>query len=102
MQVKPGSRWRSVVCETEVVAVKAPADGVELGCGGHALVPIEVEPPAGPVLDPAFADGSQVGKRYVDADETVELLVTKQGAGSLHLDLQPLAVKGSKPLPSSD
>lgn len=43
-----------------------------------------------------------MGKRYVDADETVEFLCTKGGAGSLALDGAPLAVKQAKHLPSSD
>jgi hypothetical protein len=46
--------------------------------------------------------GTALGKRYVDAEGTVEILCTKSGAGSLHLDGRPLSLKESKPLPSSD
>lgn len=99
---KPGSRWRSTTCSTEVVVVKASGDGLDLECGGQKMVPHDAEvgelsPPA-----PGLDEGTQLGKRYVDADETVELLCTKAGQGSLSLAGAPLAMKGAKPLPSSD
>ena len=34
MDLKPGTRLASAVCETEVVVVKAPAADVDLRCGG--------------------------------------------------------------------
>ena len=43
-----------------------------------------------------------MGKRYVTEDESLELLCTKPGAGSLAAGEAPLNVKGAKPLPSSD
>jgi hypothetical protein len=43
-----------------------------------------------------------VGKRYVDPDESIEVLCTKAGAGSLSIGDAALAVKGAKPLPASD
>ena len=49
-----------------------------------------------------FDEGTLVGKRYVTEDEAIELLCTKPGAGSLSLGDAALAVKGAKPLPSSD
>ena len=49
-----------------------------------------------------FADGTQVGKRYADDEVGLEVLCTKAGSGSLSLGLDPLPVKGAKPLPSSD
>ena len=51
----------------------------------------------------ADAEGqTQVGKRYTDADGTVELLVTKPGKHGLSIDGIPLVLKEAKPLPSSD
>jgi hypothetical protein len=52
-------------------------------------------------LDPAFADGSVMGRRYVD-ETGAELLVTKPGAGSLSIGETKLALKEVKPLPASD
>ena len=53
-------------------------------------------------LDPSFASGSLIGKRFADADSGLELLVTKAGAGTLTLDGVALPLKEAKPLPSSD
>ena len=54
-----------------------------------------------PVAD-GFGDGTQVGKRYADDDLGLEVLCTKAGQGTLSLGIDPLPVKGAKPLPSSD
>jgi hypothetical protein len=43
-----------------------------------------------------------MGKRYVDPDETVEVLCTKPGAGSLGIGDALLDLKEAKPLPASD
>lgn len=43
-----------------------------------------------------------IGKRYVDATETVELLCTSSGAGALACDGDPMTIKAAKPLPASD
>ena len=52
---------------------------------------------------PAGDDGSVVlGKRYVDEDDTLEVLCTKPGAGTLAVGGRPLVLKSAKPLPSSD
>ena len=53
-------------------------------------------------LDPAFAGGTLLGKRYVDKDGTVELLCVKAGQGALAIDGVALQTKDAKPLPSSD
>jgi hypothetical protein len=102
MEMKPGSRWRSAVCDTAVVVVKAPASAVSLECGGHPMVPIDDTPPAGLSLDPDFADPTPIGKRYADPDTGLELLATKGGAGSLAVDGRRIALKDAKPLPASD
>ena len=99
---KPGSRWRSTTCATEVVVVKAPGTELDLECGGQKMVAHDADVGELATPAPGADEGTQLGKRYVDADETVELLCTKAGAGSLALAGSPLAMKGAKPLPSSD
>lgn len=100
--LKPGSRMRSLTCETEVVVVKAPGDAVDLRCGGAEMAPLpgDAEATGAPVAP--FDAGTLVGKRYVTEDEGLELLCTKGGAGSLSVGDTALLVKGAKPLPSSD
>ena len=100
--LEPGKRLRSSVCSTEVMVIQAPAGEVQVTCGGATLAPFGTPAPAGVALDPAAAGGTQIGKRYVDAGGTLELLCTKPGAGTLALAGTPLAIKGAKPLPSSD
>lgn len=101
LQLKPGSRYRSTTCNNEVVVVKAPADEVDLRCGGAPVVPIDEEGGSGTPAD-GFNAGTLVGKRYTDEAETLEVLVTKPGDGSLSIGETLLNVKGAKPLPSSD
>ena len=101
MQVKAGSRLKSSVCETQVVVVRAPSDEVALTCGGVAMVALDAEPAAGS-LDPAQAEGTQLGKRYADEEVGIELLCTKAGQGSLWINGQPMGLKVAKALPSSD
>jgi hypothetical protein len=48
------------------------------------------------------AQETLIGKRYVNADESVELLATKGGKGALWLNGTPMEVKQAKQLPSSD
>src|SRR4051812_36707308 len=100
MELKAGSRWRSAVCDTEVVIVRAPSGDVSLECGGAPMVPHDAEKPGGDV-DPSFADGTLVGKRFADPDSGLEVLATKGGAGSLGLGGAKLDLKDAKPLPSS-
>ena len=102
MDLKPGSRWASQVCETEVVVVRGATAAASLECGGSPMVPQGDAAAAGLTIDPALADGSPVGKRFVGADLGLEVLVTKAGAGTLAVDGTPLPLKDAKPLPSSD
>lgn len=99
--LKPGSRWVSAVCDTEVIVVKAGGDGLSLECGGHPMVAAGSDKPAGASLDPDLSGGTPVGKRY-QHDSGLELLATKAGAGTLTVDGAVLPLKESKPLPSSD
>jgi hypothetical protein len=92
-------KLKSAVCDTEVLVVKVPAAGV-LACGGAPMV-AERSGEKG-AIDPAFADGTKMGKRYTDAAAQLEVLCIKPGAGSLSLDGVALQLKDAKPLPSSD
>ena len=51
--IKPGTRLRSAVCATEVMAVAAPKESVELSCGGAPMCELSAEPTAGASLDDA-------------------------------------------------
>jgi hypothetical protein len=102
MQLKPGSRWKSAIDETEVIAVRAGPSAVDLRCGGQPMIPIDAERGEVASLDPMHADGTQLGKRYADEELGLELLCTKAGAGSLSLGDEALLLKDAKPLPSSD
>ena len=101
-KLKAGSRLRSPVCATEVMVVGAPADDVEVRCGGAAMIPVSEEPQGGLSISPDAAKGTQIGKRYVNESGDLELLCTKPGEGSLAVGDTALALKSAKPLPSSD
>lgn len=96
--MKPGTKLRSTVCDTEVMVIRH--GGGAIGCGGAAMA--ETRPEAPGAIDPALSGGSLIGKRYVDAAGTVELLCVKAGKGSLTLDGAVLGTKDAKPLPASD
>src|SRR5262245_47994529 len=97
--VKAGARFRSVTCTTEVAVVKAAADAVDLECGGQPMVPVGTDVGDTPAPAAGFDEGTLIGKRYVNEDETVEVLCTKAGAGSLSIGSTLLVEKGAKPLP---
>lgn len=99
--MKPGSRWQSVACKTQIVVVRAPVSPVDLRCGGAPMIPADSDPtPA--QLDSDFADGTVLGKRYTDAESAIEVLCVTPGEGSLAIENRPLTRKEAKPLPSSD
>ena len=102
MTLKAGARFKSAVCDTQVMVIKAPAGEFALACGGAAMIAPTAAAPAGVALDGAHAAESLIGKRYVNADESVELLCTKGGKGSLALNGTAMEVKQAKQLPSSD
>lgn len=62
----------------------------------------EERPAEGSDPAPDFAEGTQMGKRYVNEAGTIELLCVKPGKGSLALDGTALRTKDAKTLPSSD
>jgi hypothetical protein len=99
-QLKPALRLKSAVCSGEVMIVKC-AGTETLTCGGAPML-APGESANGAEADAAHMEGCQIGKRYVNADESLEVLCVKPGQGSLAADGQALTVKGAKKLPSSD
>lgn len=98
--LRPGMQLASTVCTTRVVVVRAPAQGAPtITCCGSPMV-------VATGAKPAPANGTEVvtllGKRYVDAAGTVELLCTASGSGALRCDGVPMTIKAAKALPASD
>lgn len=104
MDLKPGTKLASTVCATNVIVVKSLDSDLDIRCGGHPMVAAadagDGPSAAGP--ESGFDGGSLTGKRYVDADDRLELLCTTAGAGALSLGDVLLVIKDSKPLPASD
>jgi len=100
MQLKPGLRFQSAVCDTQVVVVRGGGE-IDLRCGGMAMAPLGDEVERQP-LDQTHAEGTLMGKRYGDEESGLEVLCTKPGAGGLAIGDVPLPMKEAKPLPSSD
>ena len=96
--MKAGTKLKSAVCDTEVMVIRATNASIE--CGGVPMV--EERPAERKPVNPAFAAGTKIGKRYIDVAGTVELLCVKQGQGSLSMAGVPLQTKDAKPLPASD
>ena len=102
MELRPGLKLASAVCDAQVVVVRAPAGDVEIGCGGAPMHEDGGEAAAGAAVDESLGEGPLLGKRYADDDLGLELLCTQPGDGALSVGDTPLLVKGAKPLPSSD
>jgi hypothetical protein len=100
--LKAGLRLKSAVCSTEVIVVRAPAMQADVRCGGAEMVTLTGATSTDLRLDPAQAQGTLIGKRYIDAQDRVELLCTHAGEGSLLFEGVGMTVKQAKPLPSSD
>lgn len=96
--MKPGTKLKSTVCDTEVMVIRGTDAVVE--CGGAPMT--EEKPAQLGTLSPDFTGGTMMGKRYVDEAGTVELLCVKPGKGSLSIGGVALQIKDAKPLPSSD
>ncbi|MGI5330231.1 hypothetical protein [Actinomadura nitritigenes] len=101
---RTGDQLASTVCGTRVIVVRAPAEGApEIACGGSPMVPASSQ---GDAAAPAQSGGGEaatlIGKRYVDAAGTLELLCTRSGTGELTCGGAPMTLKTAKPLPASD
>ena len=79
VDLKPGSRWRSAVCQ----------DRPSLDRGG-------AQP------DAALAGGTLLGKRYTDEATGLQVLCVKPGEGTITVDGRPAAVVAPRQLPASD
>jgi hypothetical protein len=100
-RLRTGAKLVSRTCETQVVVVRAPGDPVDLRCGG---APMDIPGSAGERIapDPALADGTTIGKRYVEPGIGLEVMCIRPGAGSLSHGDTPLELKSATPLPTSD
>ncbi len=96
--MKPGTRLKSAACDTEVMVIRCGEGTIE--CGGAAMG--EAKPAEPAELNADHANGTLMGKRYVDADGKFELLCVKPGKGSLSVGGVALVSKDAKPLPASD
>ena len=101
VKFRAGQQLVSAVDSTAVIVIKAPAAECTVTCGGVVMATA-----GGPVTaaepDPTLMGGTQIGKRYVDDADTIQLLCTKAGQGTLALDGNPLQIQAAKPLPASD
>jgi hypothetical protein len=101
VKYRAGQQLVSAVDSTAVIIIRAPAAECTLTCGGAEMAT------AGQPVTPAEPDrslmgGTQIGKRYVDEADTLQVLCTKAGDGTLALDGKPLLIQAAKPLPASD
>lgn len=99
--IKPGLKLKSAVCSAEVMVIKAPADAT-LSCGGAPMLGQKDAVPEGLSIAADQKSGCQVGKRYVNDDQSLEVLCVKAGEGSLACNGVALVTKEAKKLPSSD
>ncbi|MFI5799261.1 hypothetical protein [Streptomyces sp. NPDC051677] len=102
---RPGDQLAAATGSTRVIVIRAPKGATDtVECGGVPMLPAREVPaqrvPAG--APAAQAPGTLIGKRYVDAADTLELLCTASGAGPLTYGGEPLTVKAPKALPASD
>ena len=88
LTLRPGDQLASTTCTTPVIE-----------CGGSPRVAATAGAKPAP---PAPGAATLIGKRYVDASETVELLCISSGAGALSCDGAEMTLKSAKPLPASD
>ena len=101
MLVKTGARLKSTVCDAEVMIISAPANDIDLSCGGAPMADAKTAVKNGePHAD--HAQGIQIGKRYVSEAGDLEVLCVKAGKGSLAVSGSPLKAKDAKKLPKSD
>jgi len=96
---KPGTKLSSTVCKTQIMVLRAPAEELDISCGG---VPMQIGDPAELGEMSGENAGTLVGKRYTDEAETMEFLCTRGGEGSLAIAGYSIDIKAAKKLPSSD
>lgn len=100
--LKPGARLLSAVCSTELITVKANGDEVDLTIGGAPPAVSADDRDATVGAAAGFDGGAAMGKRYINDDETIELMCTKPGDGVPAIDGVVMTLKEAKKLPASD
>jgi hypothetical protein len=99
VSLKAGTRLFAQNSSCEVVVVRSAPAVDAVFCAGLEMLPAAPGAPGGQAPD---GPGVELGKRYVDDAEQVEILCTKAGTGPLALAGRALSLKAPKPLPSSD
>ncbi len=100
IDLKPGVRLQSTVCTTEAIVISGMGQ-FDVQCGGAPMALAGSATVQGsPSAD--AANGTQLGKRYSDPEDTVVLLCTKAGDGSLAAGGIALDIQQAKQLPASD
>jgi hypothetical protein len=101
-ELKTGGRFKSAVCTAEIMVVSAPSGDVNLTCGGVVMVESASGAVNGGEIHPDHAVGVAIGKRYINEEETLEVLCVKNGDGGLAVAGQLLLQKDTKKLPKTD
>ena len=102
MELDPGQKVQSAVCGARFVVIRAPAEEVDLRCGGLPVLAVggpQGQP--GPPRGTASGQGALLGKRYAH-DCGVELLCVAPGTTLPSVGEEILILKSAKPLPASD
>ena len=100
--LRPGTRLFSAVCSAEFIVIRAPAGGADVTIGGLPALASADERDGAAMAAEGHGGGVAIGKRYVDEDDTVELLCTKPGEGVPAVRGRLMTIKEAKPLPASD
>ena len=100
-ELKTGARLKSTVCDGEIMVVSTPGGDIALTCGGAPMVDAGADTDRVDI-NPDHAVGIVIGKRYINEDETLEVLCVKAGEGSLAVDGNLLLQKDTKKLPKTD
>jgi hypothetical protein len=100
-ELKTGARLKSTVCDGEIMVVSTPGGDINLTCGGAPMAEAGADAER-VAINPDHAVGIVIGKRYINEDETLEVLCVKAGEGSLALDGNLLLQKDTKKLPKTD
>lgn len=98
ISIRPGARLYSAVCATELIVVKSPIGEAEITIGGVPPLSTGADGKRDAAIVDGFGAGTAMGKRYVDAEGTIELLCTKAGDGVPALAGAVLSIKDAKPL----
>jgi hypothetical protein len=99
VNLKAGMRLFAQNSSCEVVVVRSAPTVDAVFCGGFEMLTAAPAPAGGRAL---AGPPVELGKRYTDDEELVEILCTKAGTGPLTLGNRALSLKAPKPLPASD